>query len=154
MEQADGILSCSNDLEVIMTQVQCPSCGAAVEVPEQKKSKAPWVIGCLVVAFLGLMGLAVLGVLAGLIIPAISTARERAMEVSCEHNLMMIESGKELWAMENDKPEGSPVNQPAVNELMGEGFDPLCPEQGEYKYNPVGKLPECSVHGALPAHEF
>jgi competence protein ComGC len=94
-----------------MAQVTCPSCGGAVEVPE-KKSKAPWLIGCLVAAAVIPVILGVVGLLAAIAIPSFIKARNTAQMNGCINNMRMIDAGKEQWALAGVlKPGGLPIYQ-------------------------------------------
>jgi len=134
-----------------MAQVTCPSCGSAVEVPENK-SKAPWLIGCLVAAAVIPVILGVIGLLAAIAIPSFVRARSTAQMNGCINNMRMIDSGKEQWAMEYNVAAGAQPDAAGVNEYLPNRMTPICPEGGDYSYNTIGSDPGCSVHGSMSSH--
>lgn len=132
-----------------MTVVKCPSCGTSISVPE-KKTGLWWGIGCLVAAMAIPFLLAVAGILAAIAIPAFVKARDTAQLQACVNNMRMVDAAKEQAALEHKYKDGDAVSEPDVSKYLKDGFSGLvCPGRGHYTINPVGKDPECSVHGAL-----
>ena len=89
-----------------------------------------------------------IGVLAAIAIPSFQKAQHNAQERSCENNRRMIETAKELWALENDKAAGTPVTETDLIEYLPGGTALVCPAGGTYTITPVGTDCECSVHNA------
>ena len=131
-----------------MAQITCPSCGSAIEVPE-KKSKAPWLIGCLVAAAVIPVFLGVIGLLAAIAIPSFVKARNTAQMNGCVNNMRMIDAGKEQWALASRVDAGKPADVDGVNQYLINSTTPVCPAGGDYTYNNIGADPECSLHGPL-----
>jgi hypothetical protein len=69
---------------------------------------------------------------------------------ACINNLRIIDAGKEQWAMANRKSDGDAVSVKGVCEYIRGNTIPICPSGGTYKFNAIGKDPECSV----PGHVF
>ena len=132
-----------------MSQIQCPSCGAAVEVPGTKKGTKV-AIGCLIAAGLALPILAVVGLLAAIAIPSFVKARDTAQTNSCINNMRMIDSGKEQAALMNQHDNGTTVPSGEISKFLKTPVEQMrCVAGGEYTPNPLGTDPECSIHGPL-----
>jgi prepilin-type N-terminal cleavage/methylation domain-containing protein len=58
----------------------------------------------------------IIGVLLTIAAPNMARARERSRQKACVSNLRMIESAKEMWAMENKRVTGTYVT---LTELIG-----------------------------------
>jgi hypothetical protein len=89
------------------------------------------------------------GLMAAIAIPSFIKARETAQQNACINNLRQLDSAKEQWALAENKMTG---DQPVTNEVLQyvKGAEmPTCPEGGEYTLHPIGRDPECSVHGTL-----
>jgi hypothetical protein len=86
---------------------------------------------------------------AAIAIPSFVKARNVAQENVCMNNLRMIDSAKEQWALSSGATDGTPADVDEVNAYLPGGAVPVCPQGGVYTYNPVGRSPECSVHGNL-----
>jgi hypothetical protein len=66
----------------------------------------------------------------------------------CEQNLLMIDVGKEQVAFARSWSTGvdcdNATNKVVVNTYIKGNTTPRCPDGGVYRYNPIGKKPECS----------
>ena len=92
---------------------------------------------------------AIIGMLAAIAIPNLSRMRRTAQRQACIMNLKAIDGAKEMWATENRKGDGDPVDEDAVNEYLTDKKRPQCPGGGTYSYNPVGEPPTCSLGPTL-----
>ncbi len=124
----------------------CPQCGYPLQAPPPRK-KAGWPMGCLmtgvIVMFLGIL---LVGIMAGLMLPAVSKALERAKHTSCMVNMKHLEDAKTSWAAID--PTTDPARPNLQVYLRGQPYS-SCPGQGVYSYNPIGTPPTCSEHGAF-----
>jgi hypothetical protein len=89
---------------------------------------------------------AVSAVAAGMVLPALAKAKNKAQNVSCANNLKMIDLAKRMWADDGQKADGSEVSQDKLLPYLGNGF-PNCPAGGSYAINPIGAKPACSTPG-------
>jgi Tfp pilus assembly protein PilE len=132
-----------------MTQIKCPSCGAAVEVPGTKKGTKV-AIGCLIAAGLALPVIAVVGLLAAIAIPSFVKARSTAQTRACINNMRMIDAGKEQSALENQYDNGTTVPNGEISKFLQTPVEQMtCVAGGTYTPNPLGSDPECSIHGQM-----
>jgi len=104
----------------------------------------------LVMGYFSFLMIFVMGMLAAVAIPNFVKARKGAESQVCRSNLRNIQSAKEVWALQNRKPDDS---IPTDADLFGPGKQvtntPLCPAGGVYSFNPVRENPSCSIHGTL-----
>lgn len=132
-----------------MTEVKCPSCGTSINVPE-KKTGLYWGIGCLVAAVTIPFVVAVIGLLAAIAIPSFIRARDTSQLNACLNNMRIIDAAKNQCALARTYKAGETVSEQDVSPYLKNGFSSLlCPKNGRYTTNPIGKDPECSVHGPL-----
>lgn len=96
----------------------------------------------------------ILPLLAAIAIPNFIKAKATTEKNICINNLRLIDSGKEQWALANNKPNGA---VPSANDILpyinftSTKTLPKCPDGGTYELNPVGQRPTCSVPGhAIP----
>jgi hypothetical protein len=74
---------------------------------------------------------------------------------TCATNMRMINSAKEMFSVDMKKKIGDPVSEGDIKAYMAPKdldkgiFLPVCPQGGSYTINPIGVLPECSIHGIL-----
>ena len=104
----------------------------------------------------------IIGILLSIALPNFTHARETARQKSCIGNLKEIRMAKELWAMDNQKPNGTPVQ---LSELVGVYITPnrpgnaaptdpinlLCPSSGlpySTDIGVVGEAPQCPTVSA------
>lgn len=155
-----------------MTQTACPSCGKMVAAesdvcrscghplrpPVQNqpnprggaKSTPGWVIGCAIAAVLAFFGVAIIGMLAAIAIPAFVKARDNAHVSVCRSHMYQIDSAKEEAALDKKMTEGDIVSDEVVSQYMPGGMSArVCPKGGRYTINPIGQEPSCSIHGSM-----
>ena len=84
-------------------------------------------------------------ILLTLLIPAIYAPRTPCRLNTCINNLRIIECAKELWAREYHKTNGDDVVTSEVNKYIKGNTTPICPNNGTYSYNAIGKDPTCSI---------
>ncbi len=70
---------------------------------------------------------------------------------NCIKNMVLIEVAKDKLAASAKKDIGSSVDEAEVKAFIKDGKIPTCPNGGRYTYNPIGKDPECSIHGSRTA---
>ncbi|MBA4387104.1 MAG: hypothetical protein C0404_03925 [Verrucomicrobia bacterium] len=134
-----------------MTEVKCQNCGNIVQVPKGSGTSG-WLIGCLVAAVVGIVGVAVVGLLAAIAIPSFVKARNTAQMNACINNMRQIDSAKEQAAIKYSIKDGAEVPIDQVSEFVAGGLGARkCVAGGVYKINPLGESPECSLHGSMDA---
>ena len=119
-----------------------------------KKSGMPtWALVLIIVGSVGIVMVAVIGLLAAIAIPNFVRAREMAQRNICINNLRQIDSAKIGWAMKYKKENGESVDENVINGYLKNGARPICVKGGIYVYSPVGTEPSCSIHGTLSEAE-
>jgi len=132
-----------------MSMVKCPSCGMPVQVPAQK-SGMWWGVGCLIALGVGVVMIAVMGLLAAIAIPSFVKARQTSQTAACINNMRMIDAAKEQTAMAQQYEDGAEVTAQEISMYLKYGYSGVaCPLGGTYTINPVGTDPACSTHGTL-----
>ena len=87
------------------------------------------------------------GLLAAIAVPNFVKARETAQQNACINNLRIIESAKQQWALENNKPENAtPLNRDLTQFLPNNAM-PTCPKGGRYTVGKISLAPKCSQPG-------
>jgi general secretion pathway protein G len=84
-------------------------------------------------------------VTAGMLLPALAKAKQRAQTINCINNLKKIDVAKQAWALEEKK--GS-TDVPTISDLLphlGGGSFPKCPAGGTYTIGALSTTPECSI---------
>lgn len=100
----------------------------------------------------GYISIAMLPLLAAIAIPAFVKARDTAMRNVCINNMRMIDNAKEQAALARNYKNGDSIPEQEVSRYLKNGFSGLsCRKGGSYTIQPLGKDPECSVHGAMSA---
>ena len=123
-----------------------------VPATQGKKTGLPtWALVVIVLGAVGLVGIAVIGMLAAIAIPNFVRARNTAQMNVCINNLRMIDGAKQQWALEHRKEKTDTPTQSEVAAYLKDGQFPVCLVGGTYTINTVGKEPTCSVpHHRLP----
>lgn len=84
-------------------------------------------------------------VVAGMALPAMAKAKERAQQITCKNNLRQIEVAKKQWALDNNKPDSATPTREDLRSALGKF--PTCPSGGKYTINAISEKPECSHPG-------
>lgn len=87
--------------------------------------------------------------IAAIAIPSFAKANQITQQKACVNNLLLIDAAKEQWAYEKSKDYGVGVGERDVAPYLTGKTMPACPAEGRYTLNPVGVMPECSVHGTI-----
>jgi len=91
---------------------------------------------------------AIIGLLVTIAIPNYFKNREVAQKNTCISNLRVIDTAKQLWAIETGKGTGDVADD---SDLVGASLymrkKPICPAAGVYTYWEVGESPECTIAG-------
>src|SRR5271154_2699007 len=99
---------------------------------------------------------AIIGLLAAIAIPNFVKARATSQANACINNLRQIDAAKNVWALENNKTNGTPVTEADIKpyiKLDASGNLPKCPAGGTYTIGSVGEPPACSLGTTVsPAH--
>ncbi len=89
---------------------------------------------------------AIIGLLAVILIPYFTKAREESTRKACVNNLVQMYQAKVRWALDNKK---LPTDVPVDSDLFGtNGYvvkKPLCPAGGVYDLKQVDEQPTCTV---------
>ena len=143
----------------ILTAIPAVICGHIAKSkikknPEQLQGDG-FALAGLIMGYLMIgISLLIIPIVAAIAIPAFSAARSSAMEHSCINNMRIIEMGKQQLVLEENMPEGAGVNGAHLSPYIHCEFTELhCMDQGVYTINPIGTLPECSVHGTAASFE-
>jgi septal ring factor EnvC (AmiA/AmiB activator) len=72
---------------------------------------------------------------------------EQANSNACVANLRLIETAKDQWALDNNKPSGTLLTLAHLAPYLKSNPAPVCPAGGVYTLNPVGLNPTCTVTG-------
>lgn len=109
-------------------------------------------IAGLVTGYIGIaFSLFLIPMMAAIAIPNFVKARDTAQRNACINNLRQIDSAKQQWALEQDKPDDAVPAPRDLDNYVHNGFHDLkCPKGGSYDIKSVGELPTCSI----PGHEL
>ena len=95
-----------------------------------------------------MVAVAIIGMLVTIAIPSYFKNRELAQQNTCKSNLRVIDTAKQLWAIETGQ---GPSDVPDDDDLIGVGLyirrKPICPQDGEYTYWEISEFPECDKPG-------
>lgn len=90
----------------------------------------------------------IIGLLLLVAIPNYTKNRQVAQKNACISNLRVIDTAKQLWAMETGKNSDDVAD---VSDLVGPTLylrvEPTCPSNGKYSFNTVGEWPTCDAGG-------
>ncbi len=112
--------------------------------PAKKSGLPTWAIVLIVLGMAGVVGIALIGLLAAIAIPNFVKARNTAQMNACINNLRQIDGAKHAWALEQKKSDGEAVTPADISGLFRPGTL-QCPAGGTYSINVVGEAPTCSV---------
>jgi len=89
----------------------------------------------------------IIGILLAIAVPNFVKARDSSRAKSCQANLKKIAAAKEMWALDNSLPHGTPTT--GWGNIVPEYIKsiPVCPSGGTYISWEVGATPTCSVGG-------
>jgi hypothetical protein len=90
-------------------------------------------------------GVVPVAIMAGMALPALAKAKERAQKISCMNNLRQIELAKKQWALDKNKPDSATPTREDLRSALGKF--PTCPSGGKYTINALSEKPECSHPG-------
>lgn len=90
----------------------------------------------------------IIGILLAIAVPNFIKARETSRKQTCIGNLKQCDSGKEQWAMENNKTTGDTCAWADLAPTYIKA-QPNCPSGGAYTVDVIGTNPTCSKGGAL-----
>ncbi len=76
-----------------------------------------------------------------------SAVRNQTQSLACINNLRQIDGAKQQWALQNNRPAGTPVSPANISTFIRNNIMPTCPAGGIYLINAVGVPPTCSVPG-------
>ncbi|MBN1670226.1 MAG: hypothetical protein JXR37_04295 [Kiritimatiellae bacterium] len=74
-------------------------------------------------------------------------AQRRSFRHACIGNLRQIDGAKEQWAMMYGVTNGTPTGEQLGEFIKGGWRTVVCPSGGEYRINPLGEDPTCSIAG-------
>lgn len=93
---------------------------------------------------------AIIGLLAGIAVPAFSRARQDSTAQTCRNNLRQMEAAKQMAAMENNWSEtdgpttlGNPYYRDTCSTFLRRGDRPTCPTGPNCHYNGLSEAPTC-----------
>lgn len=103
---------------------------------------------------LGYVGIGLMAVLlpiyAAIAIPSFVKARDTAQRNVCVNNMRQIDAAKDQTALDHKYQTGAIIPEDQVSKYLKGGLSGMvCPKGGRYTSNPLGKEPECSVHGSM-----
>lgn len=105
-------------------------------------------IAGLVTGYFSFVMIVVIGLLAAIAVPNFVVARKAAQKAGCVVNLKLIQSAKEMWALDQKKTDN---DVPRDADLFGPDKalpeKPTCPAGGSYSLNAVKDNPTCSFPG-------
>jgi len=95
-------------------------------------------------------------VYAAILIPAFAKERNEKQLRACVSNLLLLDAAKEKAAAAARLGTDDAVPEAQVEQHLNGGSlkDVVCPSGGWYTLNPVGRPPECAVHGPLSAPHY
>lgn len=91
---------------------------------------------------------AIIGLLAGIAIPAFIRARENSQTTVCLNNLRQIDAAKDQWSMDSGVNTGTPTMAILVGGTNYIKKLPLCPVNGTYDIAALGTDPTCGSASA------
>ena len=114
----------------------CSSCGADGLSAQATPSKGmPAIAGCAIAAAVGFVLIAIIGVLAGMLLPAISMARSRARQAKCASNLSIIGKASAMYSMDHDDKYPGKISE--MDEIKSNPAIAVCPSSGTVVGDPA-----------------
>ncbi len=106
-------------------------------------------IAGLITGYLGatLVTISMVGLLAAIAIPNFVKARQTAQQNACINNLRIIQSAKQEWALENQKPSDATPTENDLTPYLPNHLMPHCPAGGTYTIGNVTNPPTCTIPG-------
>lgn len=104
-----------------MNEVRSPSPALPPPMPLPAPGKPAgfnWAIGCAIAAAVGLVLLAVVGILAAIAIPSFARARSHAQAAVCMNHLRMLEGAKEQYSLDHASSDGQSVTEAQLAEYI------------------------------------
>lgn len=93
-----------------------------------------------------LPAVAVPAVGAGMLLPALAKAKDKAQKINCINNLKQIQLAKKMWEDDNNKSDNDVPTWKDLKQYLP--AQPLkCPKGGTYRLNRAGANPTCSIPG-------
>ncbi len=89
-------------------------------------------------------------ILAGILLPALNQARNRAHSIQCRANLRQIDIAKKAWANANNSTADTVPTTEDLKPYLGNPNGFACPKGGQYQINSMNQNPSCSY----PGHSF
>jgi hypothetical protein len=89
--------------------------------------------------------LAIFGIFIAIAIPSFIKARNVSQQNACIGNLLIIDCGKEQYAMAMGLKNGDYMSTTNVNKYVKGDTTPICPGGGVYTYGLVGETPRCNI---------
>jgi type II secretory pathway pseudopilin PulG len=117
------------------------------KAPTSKSGLPAWAIVLIVVGGVGVVGVAMIGLLAAIAIPNFVKARATAQMNHCINNLRQIDSAKQQWALEHQKNDPDTPTQSDITSYLKNGQWPVCLAGGTYTINAGSEAPACSIPG-------
>ena len=92
---------------------------------------------------------AIIGLLASIAMPNFSQARNSARSNVCLNNLRLIDSAKEMFALENNIANGAATTSADCTPYLKHGTFPGCPATATaYVTGAIGVQPVCALSGS------
>jgi len=112
----------------------------------RKMNREEWIV-------VGLLALILVAAATAFSIAHARSAR-KSMQISCQHDLDLLDSAKESFALAQRLGEGAELTPDQLTTLgtyLQHGWAGLkCPCGGEYTVGKIGERPSCSFHGESP----
>lgn len=100
---------------------------------------------------------AIIAVALSIAIPNFFRMSTISKETVCINNLRKITSAVEQWAIDNNMPSGTNINEQQENDIYDNYLrsgKPKCPSDGEYIINPIGSNPQVQCTNEEEGHKL
>ena len=91
---------------------------------------------------------AIIGLLMSVATVGINHAIKTAKAQTCQMNIEAIESGKQLWMLENKKGDNDTASEDDLKVHLKNNAFPTCPSGGTYTINNNSTRATCSIHSS------